>query len=1096
MLPLESIKQLKEALVALRSTNSADAVNYLRSQPNKSANKEAAALITAFNKVTTSKKNDIDSWIEKLNRHITYSETGKGTALDDVELSGIFNSIKRFSNSIANTEFDKLLNDFHTADGYDQMSDPAHREDLANVIDLADKLSAFGQIHTILNANPALDNMIGLLNDYKEKDDQMLLREKWLSAIKPKGVNPVSLQHYAEELQKKLQKEKEDVQAHLDARPRYHTLYEEAKVKYKAAQAEYDDIQKRSETIKQRIKDDETSLKQMAETIQEIKDLETISRQHDEQAKNLYTERNKAYNESKKIHAKYDSLYTLQEAFAGKADNKKRTLQQQRAKEYFELTMNYMQWNRVNDLIFDFYNKFKTNGNVLVTYLDGGLSPTRRADLEKTYSSMPGDAGEKMREAKTMINEIKALCPDPKWSEALFANKKGVDYAVHLHNMLKESSQKANKASEALRANSDYASIRRLELYEQQLATWEQNEANARETVQNEIQKAKKAGITSNITDDSEIQMKRAREQEFNALATGYHELLTKTNLDEDFPPISEIDNTIKELYELKRQGKLEEADAAYNEAEKEYQSAASLANDYKDELYTKKLDLFKKFDPGFQELNKSLITKKVTQQDLDNYITTHRQNILNLDLDAFYDRAKANALETAKNLEAAQEKAIANAKIKCSDARYEADQYSPASYKKTLLDKLDNINQNEKKLSRVKRERKFFSDSLSSYNQLVDSRQKIMDAQKTYSDPTDAVAATVSAKANFFISEFAKNKSTFHRNGAKYNDIRNKLTALSDPTTYANNPDDLKNRLRDLKKAADDYLAERSQDKVKTNGKMRHFRLNFAKRIIAYCVRTSAALDNATWTMTDSIKAKLDDISKKPDKILTDEQYADALKKHNASYIRINDTSPVTQRIEDLKQELDTRLDHEARQRGLEGDARLSKTEFKNSVLRSALYLDTLDRLENNLLDPKTDGSPDIETVVNNLYDKTICQVDETVSKMQMLPRNSVLIKALEQGKHSYYSTRSIQDELAYMDAGTRLKDDFHADIDTIAKAPEQNVVAGKRIKPPKESPQKDANKKEATKKDAAKKGAPQKGAPKKEATKEDLTQKESVKK
>ena len=1071
MLPLESIKQLKEALVALRSTNSADAVDYLRSQPNKSANKEAAALITAFSKVTTSKKNDIDSWIEKLNRHITYSETGKGTALDDDELSGIFNSIKRFSNSIADTEFDKLLNDFHTADGYDQMSDPAHREGLANVIDLADKLSAFGQIHTILNANPALDNMIDLLNDYKEKDDQMLLQEKWLSAIEPKGVNPDYLQHYADELQKQLKKEKEDVRAHLDARPRYHTLYEEAKVKYKAAQAEYDDIQKRSETIKQRIKDDETSLGNHEQVLDE-KDLETISRQHDEQAKNLYTERNKAYNESKKIHAKYDSLYTLQEAFAGKADNKKRTLQQQRAKEYFELTMNFMQWNRVNDLIFDFYNKFKTNGNVLVTYLDGGLSPTRRADLEKTYSSMPGDAGEKMREAKRMINEIKALCPDPKWSEALFANKKGVDYAVHLHNMLKESSQKANKASEALRANSDYASIRRLELYEQQLATWDQNEANARETVQNEIQKAKKAGITSNITDDSEIQMKRAREKEFNALATGYHELLTKTNLDEDFPPIAEIDNTIKELYELKRQGKLEEADAAYNEAEKEYQSAASLANDYKDELYAKKLDLFKKFDPGFQELNKSLITKKVTQQDLDNYITTHRQNILNLDLDAFYDRAKANALETAKNLEAAQEKAIANAKIKCSDAQYEADQYSPASYKKALLDKLDNINQNEKKLSRVKREHKFFSESLSSYNQLVRSRQKIMDARQAYSDPTDAVAAPVSAKANFFISEFAKNKSTFHRNGAKYNDIRNKLTALSDPTTYANNPDDLKNRLSDLRKAASDYLSERSQDKVKTNGKMRHFRLNFAKRIIAYCDRTSAALDNATWTMTDSIKAKLNDISKKPDKILTGEQYADALKEHNASYIRINDTSHVTKEIEDLKKELHNRLDHEARQRGLDGDARLSQTEFKNSVLRSALYLDTLDRLENNLFDPKTDGSPDIETVVNNLYDKTIYQVDETVSKMQMLPRYSVLIKALEQGKHSYYSTKSIQDELAYMDAGTRLKDEYNADINTIANAPKKNVPKKNAVAEKNTHPQKEASKKEAsTKKSTEKK-------------------------
>ena len=234
----------------------------------------------------------------------------------------------------------------------------------------------------------------------------------------------------------------------------------------------------------------------------------------------------------------------------------------------------------------------------------------------------------------------------------------------------------------------------------------------------------------------------------------------------------------------------------------------------------------------------------------------------------------------------------------------------------------------------------------------------------------------------------------------------------------------------------------------------MRHFRLNFAKRIIAYCDRTTESIKDKSWSMNDSFKSKVDDIEQRPSEPLSGSKYSNALKNFDEKHIRINDTKFIKEKIDELKKELRNCLEQEANHRRINGELSLSKDEYEKSVLKSALYIETLDRLENMNFDPKKDGSQDIEVMVNNLYDKAIYYADNTVSEMQKEPKYSALLKSLREGKRTYASNGQIKEDLEYMEAGTRLENEFGANISTVSKAPEKDAPVAQQ--PQKGSPKK----------------------------------------
>ena len=312
----------------------------------------------------------------------------------------------------------------------------------------------------------------------------------------------------------------------------------------------------------------------------------------------------------------------------------------------------------------------------------------------------------------------------------------------------------------------------------------------------------------------------------------------------------------------------------------------------------------------------------------------------------------------------------------------------SGTEYAKEMLKRVNDVRKAETVLAQKSTIKVLLDKIVETFNRMVDLRKDISAIPTKFKLAENPVTTSISTKATYFASEFKKNKGTLHKNGAKYNKIQEKLNALKNLDDISNKPDDIKKRLEELKTAAAEYIEERGKDLVKTNSKMRQFRLNYAQRIVQYCEITVESLEKNIVMPSDQVGKVQDKVHKDlPDPTTIDSQKAIS--------------AETKAKLAKLKEAINERLkkEEEYRKEPIEFMTVTFKggyDQIRDSARRTAYFLHTLDELEKGSFYLGDGDAPGIEAVINTIQ-------NDLKTAPPLLPDGMVKLQASEYGERLF---------------------------------------------------------------------------------------------
>ena len=219
MLTLPKLTELQSNLEYIKNLNHGFATRYLQGQPNASAKNEAMALQTVIAELIANKRDDLDSWSGKLKEFISSRNSGSEGLYSDEDIEQLLELVKAYADDIKRSDIDGKLNAFLTADDYKQVSDPKMKDssgdpvqkDAEYLIRLTDDLSYFEQAYEMLYCNPALDDFVKKIAEYKDMEKNVLMQQRLLLITAPDGIDIDRIDEEVSTLEVGLTQSREDV---------------------------------------------------------------------------------------------------------------------------------------------------------------------------------------------------------------------------------------------------------------------------------------------------------------------------------------------------------------------------------------------------------------------------------------------------------------------------------------------------------------------------------------------------------------------------------------------------------------------------------------------------------------------------------------------------------------------------------------------------------------------------------------------------------------------------------------------------------------------------------------------------------------------